>query len=264
MEDFLLEKIDRRRLAKLSNLDYLGLDMVEAGNDLGPGTVYGSTLLKVGLCQQKLGTLERDFASSAAQVYSDPLKKFMESDLKSIYRERKILESKRLDLDASKNRLRKSKTSSAQQTAELEVHAAQLEFDRQSEVTRLLLEGIGPAHNAHCRFLQDFVAAQARYYSTCNAALQALQKELGSLSLQVSTSDLTMSLSSPISPGEDDECRKARVLCDYDSQDSSELSLIAGELIDVISTIPNDPDYVHAERGHKKGKVPSSYLEYID
>lgn len=34
MEDFLLEKIDRRRLAKLSNLDYLGLDMVEAGTTL--------------------------------------------------------------------------------------------------------------------------------------------------------------------------------------------------------------------------------------
>lgn len=34
MEDFLLEKIDRRRLAKLSNLDYLGLDMVEAGIEL--------------------------------------------------------------------------------------------------------------------------------------------------------------------------------------------------------------------------------------
>ena len=128
-------------------------------------------------------------------------------------------------------------------------------------MTRLLLEGIGPAHNAHCRYLQarfflsilfsvfmiifvnttctcmyfkkDFVAAQARYYSTCNAALQALQKELGSLSLQVSTSDLTMSLSSPISPGEESESRKARVLCDYDSQDSSELSLIAGEVFDI-------------------------------
>ena len=36
-----MEKIDRRRLTKLSNLDYLGVDMVEAGNDLGPGTLYG-------------------------------------------------------------------------------------------------------------------------------------------------------------------------------------------------------------------------------
>lgn len=42
----------------------------------------GSTLLKVGLCQQKLGALERDFAASATQAFSEPLKKFMESDLK--------------------------------------------------------------------------------------------------------------------------------------------------------------------------------------
>lgn len=36
-----MDKIERRRLARLSNLDYLGVDMVEAGNDLGPGTLYG-------------------------------------------------------------------------------------------------------------------------------------------------------------------------------------------------------------------------------
>lgn len=41
VEDFLMDKIERRRLARLSNLDYLGVDMVEAGNDLGPGTLYG-------------------------------------------------------------------------------------------------------------------------------------------------------------------------------------------------------------------------------
>ncbi len=42
MEDFLLDKIERRRReARLSNLDYLGVDMVEAGNDLGAGTLYG-------------------------------------------------------------------------------------------------------------------------------------------------------------------------------------------------------------------------------
>ena len=103
VEDFLMDKIDRRRAMRLSNLDYLGVDMVEAGNDLGPGTLYGmlfydtgwqsetmnylstttgSTLLKVGLSQQKLGTLERDFASSASQAFGDPLKKFMDSELK--------------------------------------------------------------------------------------------------------------------------------------------------------------------------------------
>ena len=44
VEDFLMDKIERRRLARLSNLDYLGVDMVEAGNDLGPGTLYGYIL----------------------------------------------------------------------------------------------------------------------------------------------------------------------------------------------------------------------------
>ena len=42
VEDFLMDKIDRRRLARLSNLDYLGVNMVESGNDLGPGTLYGN------------------------------------------------------------------------------------------------------------------------------------------------------------------------------------------------------------------------------
>ncbi len=43
------------------------------------------------------------------------------------------------------------------------------------------------------------------------------------------------------------------------------MSLIAGEVIDVVSTIPNDPDYVQAERGHHQtGKIPSSYLEFLD
>ena len=37
-----MDKIDRRRLARLSNLDYLGVNMVESGNDLGPGTLYGN------------------------------------------------------------------------------------------------------------------------------------------------------------------------------------------------------------------------------
>ena len=42
-----MDKIERRRLARLSNLDYLGVDMVEAGNDFGPGTLYGQILTQI-------------------------------------------------------------------------------------------------------------------------------------------------------------------------------------------------------------------------
>lgn len=41
VEDFLYEKIEKKRPNRLSNLEYLGLDMIEAGNEFGPGTSYG-------------------------------------------------------------------------------------------------------------------------------------------------------------------------------------------------------------------------------
>jgi endophilin-B len=41
VEDFLFEKIEKKRPNRLSNLEYLGLDMIEAGNEFGPGTAYG-------------------------------------------------------------------------------------------------------------------------------------------------------------------------------------------------------------------------------
>ncbi|KYB27232.1 Endophilin-A-like Protein [Tribolium castaneum] len=58
--------------------------------------------------------------------------------------------------------------------------------------------------------------------------------------------------------------RKARVIYDYDGQDTTELSLMANEIIMVkeLSDKPNE-DYLYGERGHQKGKVPRAYLEFI-
>lgn len=41
VEDFLFDKIEKKKPNRLSNLEYLGIDMIEAGNDFGPGTAYG-------------------------------------------------------------------------------------------------------------------------------------------------------------------------------------------------------------------------------
>ena len=46
---------------RLSNLEYLGGDMVEAGNEFGAGTPYGAALIRVGQTQQALGETERNF-----------------------------------------------------------------------------------------------------------------------------------------------------------------------------------------------------------
>lgn len=48
VEDYLFEKIEKKKPNRLSNIEYLGLDMIEAGNEFGPGTAYGMLALKCG------------------------------------------------------------------------------------------------------------------------------------------------------------------------------------------------------------------------
>ncbi|XP_015524716.2 endophilin-B1 isoform X5 [Neodiprion pinetum] len=204
IEDFFFEKIDKKKPNRLSNLEYVGIDMIEAGNDFGPGTAYGGALIKVGQCQQKLGQIERDFIGTAANCYVQPLRKFLDGDMKTISKERTILETKRLDLDASKNRVRKARSMLGQQSAERELRVAQSEFDRQSEITKFLLEGVSSSQAGHLRCLHEFVEAQARHYAQCHAAMQDLQRELAgarqpSPLLRVNSEEVT-ELSHPAAP----------------------------------------------------------------
>lgn len=192
VEDFIFEKIEKKRPNRLSNLEYLGLDMIEAGNEFGPGTAYGSALIKVGQCEQKLGQTERDFIGSAGLCYIHPLRKFLDGEMKTIIKEKGLLESKRLDLDACKNRVRKARSMLGQQTkdglspeavldqAERDLRVAQSEFDRQAEITKLLLEGISSSHAGHLRCLHEFVETQVRYFAQCHNIMQDLQRELAS------------------------------------------------------------------------------------
>lgn len=55
---------------------------------------------------------------------------------------------------------------------------AQSEFDRQAEITKLLLEGIGSSQASHLRHLHSLVEAQANYYSRCLHAINDLQRDL--------------------------------------------------------------------------------------
>lgn len=95
IEDFIYEKIEKKKPTRLSNLEYLGLDMIEAGNEFGPGTAYGSTLIKVGQCEQKLGQTERDFIGSAGIAFTQPLQKFLDGEMKTIMKEKNLLATKR-------------------------------------------------------------------------------------------------------------------------------------------------------------------------
>ncbi|XP_078018523.1 endophilin-B2-like isoform X6 [Epinephelus lanceolatus] len=293
IEEFIYDKLDKKLPSRTTNAELLGQYMLEAANEFGSGTPYGSTLITVGEYQKRLGGAERELLQTSAATFLTPLRNFLEGDWRTISKERRLLENRRLDLDICKARLKKAKQAEAKAAAEHELRVAQTEFDRQAEVTRLLLEGISSTHLNHLRCLQDFAEAQATYYAQCHHYMQDLQRELNKCANAVSALHTTAVcpdpvssafLSGPSSPGatvsssssqkpstlamEQTQLpvtgtRKAKVLYDYDAHDASELSLLADELITVYTVPGMDPDWLIGERGNEKGKVPVTYLELL-
>ncbi|XP_049908374.1 endophilin-B2b isoform X3 [Epinephelus moara] len=301
IEEFIYDKLDKKLPSRTTNAELLGQYMLEAANEFGSGTPYGSTLITVGEYQKRLGGAERELLQTSAATFLTPLRNFLEGDWRTISKERRLLENRRLDLDICKARLKKAKQAEAKAAllseevdkAEHELRVAQTEFDRQAEVTRLLLEGISSTHLNHLRCLQDFAEAQATYYAQCHHYMQDLQRELNKCANAVSALHTTAVcpdpvssafLSGPSSPGatvsssssqkpstlamEQTQLpvtgtRKAKVLYDYDAHDANELSLLADELITVYTVPGMDPDWLIGERGNEKGKVPVTYLELL-
>ncbi|XP_059358110.1 endophilin-B1b isoform X2 [Carassius carassius] len=318
MEDFLYEILDKKVPMRANNHELLGECMIDSGHEFGPGTAYGSALIKCGETEKLLGSAEKEFIQSSAINFLTPFRNFIEGDFKTISKERKLLQNKRLDLDAAKNRLKKARVADARSAelnsspplgkeyvahfsymlsflhvrwlkAETELRIAQSEFDRQAEITRLLLEGIGSTHAHHLRCLSDFVDAQAVYYAQCYQYMVNLQKQLGSFPSTFSNNNQTAGSSSssiwvpPAQPAASlpapppsqtspalnelrstSGTRKARVLYDYDAASSSELSLLSDEVITVSSVPDMDSDWLMGQRGNQKGKVPITYLELLN
>ncbi|XP_040843323.1 endophilin-B1 isoform X3 [Ochotona curzoniae] len=314
IEEFVYEKLDRKAPSRINNPELLGQYMIDAGTEFGPGTAYGNALIKCGETQKRIGTADRELIQTSALNFLTPLRNFIEGDYKTIAKERKLLQNKRLDLDAAKTRLKKAKAAETRSSqlnsarlegdnimiwaeevtkSEQELRITQSEFDRQAEITRLLLEGISSTHAHHLRCLNDFVEAQMTYYAQCYQYMLDLQKQLGSFpsnylcnnnqtsatpgtsvpsvlsnvgsSAIASTSGLVISSPSNLNDlKESSGSRKARVLYDYDAANSTELSLLADEVITVFSVVGMDSDWLMGERGNQKGKVPITYLELLN
>ncbi|MBN3274483.1 SHLB2 protein, partial [Polyodon spathula] len=366
IEEFLYEKLEKKAPARMNNNEHLGESMIDSGKAFGQGTAYGNALTKCGETQKQIGIAEREFIQSSAIHFLTPFRNFLEGDFRTVSKERKLLQNKRLDLDAAKTRLKKARVAEARAAhlnssplegdnpmvnfsymlnflhvkwlktpsvcvcagfyliqitlhsfsivhiyhfkydvivlnacqlwteevtqAEQEVRIAQSEFDRQGEITRLLLEGISSTHAHHLRCLNDFVEAQTTYYAQCYQYMVDLQKQLGSFPTTLTSnnnqnsSSSAQSISVPSIPVNSklptpansivtsgfselrasSGTRKARVLYDYDAADSSELSLLADEVIPVYSVPGMDTDWLMGERGTQKGRVPITYLELLN
>jgi len=176
---------------RLTNLEYLGEDMVEAGTEFGPDTHYGSALLRVGQTQQRLGTLEKEYIQATHRGIIIPLQRFLDGEMKDIMRERKVLENKRLDLDAAKNKVKKERRElmkpkqmevvdarAALHQADEELVLCQAAFDKQVSVTQEQMESLSHIQIDHTEHLACLVKSQTQYYSEAHQVMQELHKEL--------------------------------------------------------------------------------------
>uniref|UniRef100_A0A1W7RAL7 Endophilin-B1 n=1 Tax=Hadrurus spadix TaxID=141984 RepID=A0A1W7RAL7_9SCOR len=180
-EEFLLEKMEKKGQNRKSSFDILSEEFIEAASDLGIDLPYGNALLKTGKTFQNIARAEKEYVRTILLQYVQPLRKFLENDFKAIDKERKLLEIKRLDLDACKSKLKKMKTAETKAQAEQELRVAQAEFDRQFETARLLLDGVNTTHASHLRCLQHFAEFHNQYYSQCHQYMAELQRQLNAL-----------------------------------------------------------------------------------
>ena len=78
-------------------------------------------LAKVGETETRIGEFEKDFVMKSSDVFLSPLKNFLDGQMKSIQKEKKTLELKRLDLDACKAKLKKLHESSHREDVSLRI-----------------------------------------------------------------------------------------------------------------------------------------------
>lgn len=286
-EDLVLTRIDKDRGHKIkpNNLELLGHCMVDASNEIGYGYPYGAILAKVGEAETKLGEQEREYVTRSSEVFLNPLKTFLEGQMKQIQKEKKTLELKRLDLDACKAKLKKLHEHSPKDDAEEDLRRAQTDFDRQSELTKLLMDELSVSYNHHMQCLKEFVESQLNYYNNCTNILNELSKDIGGTGVQASssangsmgkadgsvTNNASMfadifgnsnAIDSGDRPGLVDP-KRAKVLFDYDAVDSTEISVWANQIIN-IQLLANENDWVLAEAGSDQGRIPKAYIQILD
>lgn len=82
----------------------LGECMLRYGHELGPGSVYGASLVDIGEAMREMSDVKDALDINVKQNFLDPLQNLQDKDLKEITHHLKKLEGRRLDFDYKKKR----------------------------------------------------------------------------------------------------------------------------------------------------------------
>jgi len=149
---------------------------------------YSNVLAAVGKAEGEIAQAEQKFINSTKDTVLRPFYSFVDNDAKTIFKEKKALETARLDLDAAKAKLKKVKTLEMRDQVEGELQAAQSEFMRQQELLKLLLENVASAQNTQLRAIMEFVNHQTAYLVSAADSAKALQSQVQDLAGELAQS----------------------------------------------------------------------------
>lgn len=193
MEKFVLSKIDSGnqlgRPEDRSNFEQLGYTLSAAAKPVeNTNKSLFQVLGAMGTTETEIANDEKNFVYTTRNNVVRQFHSFIENDAKTIFKEKRILETKRLDLDAAKAKLKKVKTLEMRDQVENEVQGLQIDFDRQQELLKLLLEGVSAHQSTQLRALQEFVDCQTKFLQSAAARAEKLQLLIHSVTGDISNS----------------------------------------------------------------------------
>ncbi|XP_055329260.1 endophilin-B1-like isoform X2 [Paramacrobiotus metropolitanus] len=258
---------------------------MQLGRALGaavPGVIeenqeFGNILSVLGKCEEDLGYEELKHVNRTAEIILRPMRDFLRQNLLQASKEKHSLINRRLDLDAAKGRLKKAKTQDQIAAAETAVRVAQVEFDRQTEIVRIVLDDVEQSQGSQLSALVQFLEAQLDYHRDALSVLEkhkALMSNKHNMSKsneyarsQTSTKPYKPTPKSPKVETIDADFVMAKVNQDYLPKRTQEVAVRTGETVKAFDINPGNenPDhwmYVKRVDG-MQGYVPMHILEAI-
>ncbi|KAI0987087.1 hypothetical protein GJ496_003269 [Pomphorhynchus laevis] len=178
IEEFIMSKIGQATKEKPNSIEVLSQLMKDASVDLVDQGKLAETLVKIGDVESTVGMCLRERNDKIVTGLKQPLKSFIEVDYKNLQKEKKSLETLRLDLDSAKSKVKRAKPEN-KASADAELQTLQITFDRQLEVTKILLDQLNHTMiHTGLRSYVDLIDIEHDYHSRVVATLAELKKEI--------------------------------------------------------------------------------------
>jgi len=152
--------------------EILGTHMKAGGTEIGDNTQIGGSLVEVGDTFIRMGKMEKEYLRDVYDNFFKPFSNHLQVEWTNINTEKRRLDLARLDLDASKSKVRGARTPEAMQQNEQKVRESQAAFDRQYEQTKILLTDADRKSAEFTNHLEEFVRSQINFHENAKKLLE--------------------------------------------------------------------------------------------